>query len=149
MSDEKKQTMALTHAEWQRARDLQSLAMAAHLCDELALKSRQGWRFGYIESVARIIAALVHHEDPAGMYRVGLTALGLTPETIDAAVASILADEHPPVSLAGRVAKFRDKAAEEAAERRRIGNGFDARTNRLDGEAHAFDRVLDMLGVKH
>lgn len=125
--------------------DKQRAMMAAHLCDELGRKARQGWRFDWTADVARRIVDVSNRRYPASVaYHGGLMTLGLTPEQIEAAVASIDRGEWPANSLAGNIEQMRANA-ERGAESTEFGT-----------HAHICYRVtedmactvLDLLGVK-
>ena len=78
-------------------------------------------------------------------YRSGLAWIGITPEQIDAAVASIERGEWPADSLAGRLLKMRNGADEEAIASRKGGYAASARVH--EGMASGLTAVLDLLGV--
>ena len=116
--------------------------MVSHLCHIAAERAERGALAVALDVIeqARVLA-LPHSIDPEGDYREGLISAGVRFDDIDEAFAAIARGEHPAVSLPGKGAEYRRRATREAESRN------DCRTDFCEGEVHALDRVLNLLGV--
>ena len=120
----------------------QRAAMAAHLFDLGGHRARRGEPHDVTAKIARAACYVLSVDNVADEYRRGLDFAGLAPEQIDAAVSTIERGEEPADSLVGQVRKMRKTSLFNAD-----GNAIAARGYRHEGEAHAFNAVLALLGV--
>lgn len=122
----------------------QRAMMAAHIAERAAVALRSGHDRGglLLLKLTRRVQhqSLLRSED---YYRSALEIDGLSALDINASVSAILRGEHPPDSLAGKVAMMRDEAAEA-----QLSAADDTRFQWLHGRRKALDAVLVLLGAK-
>jgi len=118
-------------------------AMVGHLCDLAAALSRRGYHVRALDVIEQARAlALPHPVDPEADYREGLMAAGVPFDDIDAAVAAIARDEHPPTSLPGLLKSHRAEAEANT------GAAVRARSAYWDGREACSRWVLELLGCE-
>lgn len=122
----------------------QRRAAAADLCERAARMLRSG---GAVDEEVSVIldsaAELVEnrHEDSETDYRTGLANAEVSSVAADAAVTAILAAQHPPDSLAGRLADYYRKAHNDRAT-----SSTAVFACRCAGEINAIERVAEWIG---
>ncbi len=121
--------------------------MAAHLGDLISCLLRGGNVDARpIADMAERLTGIVRYASaPYFDYRVALGFAGLTPEQIDAAVASIERGEWPADSLVGRVTGMRDEAEQIIEDNRPI---VSERVRTAGAIVGRLNKVLALLGVK-
>lgn len=116
---------------------------AADLCERAAKMFRADPMTRHGETIARWASylgcdgpELTGHE-----YRHAMKLAGVNTEDIDAAVAAILAGQHPPSSLPGKV-------VEHIADAARVASIVPTQASRADGQRLALCAVLGWIGAK-
>ncbi len=133
-------------SEWTPA---QRRAAAADLCERAAAVLRTGRAFARVVMVqARCLEQPLSSPDgdAEADYRSGLEECGVACHDADAAVAAILAGQHPPDSLAARLFSARTLYQEAAATHRRNHDRASA-VSFQEGRASALLTVLQWIGL--
>lgn len=119
--------------------------MSADLYERAAIMVRNG-EADDVADVAEMAERVINFNDPEGDYRLGLEAVGLSPEAIDAAVAAISRGEHPADSLPARLLTWHEEGSSEARAGAYHQDAYDE--GRGLGRADVAALALDLLGCE-